>query len=74
MLAQDRTAQFSPRAILIAIAAVAVVVVALAAALAFRLTTTSSVAAPQAPTAVHSQVFTSGSSDSCIHVSHHKGC
>ena len=74
MLAQDRTAQSSPRAILVAIAAVAVVVVALAATLAFRVATTSSVSAPQAPTAVHSQVNTSGSSDSCIYVDHHKGC
>jgi anti-sigma-K factor RskA len=74
MLAQDRTAQLSPRAVLIAVAAIAVVVLALAAGLAIRLATTSSVAAPQAPTTVNSQVSTSGATDSCVHVNHHKGC
>jgi hypothetical protein len=76
MLAQNRTAQLSPRAIVIAIAAITMVVVALAAALAIRLATTSPAAAPQAVTAVHTtQVSASGSDDGgCVHVRLHKGC
>jgi flagellar basal body-associated protein FliL len=75
MLAQDRTAQLSPRAILLALAAVAMVVLAVAAGIAIRWATTSSVAAPQAPTAVQSQVSTSGSDDHCVMVQNdHKGC
>jgi hypothetical protein len=74
MLAQDRTAQLSPRAVLLALAAIAMVVLAVAAGLAIRLATTSSVAAPQASTAVQSQVSTSGAAVGCIRVNGHKAC
>jgi hypothetical protein len=75
MLAQNRTAQLSPRAIVIAIAAITMVIVALAAGLAIRLATTSPAAAPQAVTAVHTQVSATGADDGrCVHVNGHKGC
>jgi hypothetical protein len=75
MLAQDRTAQLSPRTVLLALAAIAMVVLAVAAVIAIRWATTSSVAAPQAPTTVQSQVSTSGSDDHCVMAQNgHKGC
>jgi flagellar basal body-associated protein FliL len=75
MLAQDRTAQLSPRTVLLALAAIAMVVLAVAAGIAIRWATTSSVTAPQAPTAVQSQVTTSGSDGNCeMAQNHHKGC
>jgi hypothetical protein len=74
MLAQNHTAQLSPRAVVIAIAAITMVVVALAAGLAIRLATTSTSVAPQAATAVHTQVSTSGSDGRCVLVQGHKGC
>ncbi len=75
MLAQDRTAQLSPRTVLIALAAIAMVVVAVAAAIAIRWATTSSPAASQSTTAVHTQVSTAGPGDSrCVLVQGHKGC
>jgi hypothetical protein len=75
MLVQDRAAQLSARTLLLALAAIATVVLAVAAVIAIRWATTSSVAAPQAPTAVQSQVSTSGSDDHCVMVQNgHKGC
>jgi Na+/proline symporter len=74
-LAQDRTAQLSPRTALLALAAIAMVVLAVAAVIAIRWATTSSVAAPQAPSAAQSQVSTSGSDNPCVMaLNHHKGC
>jgi hypothetical protein len=74
MLAQDRTAQLSPRTVLLALAAIMVVVLTVAAGVAIRLATTSSVAAPQSPTAVQSQVSTSGAAGGCTWINGHKGC
>jgi hypothetical protein len=75
MLAQDRTAQLSPRTVLVALAAIAMVVLAVAAGIAIRLATTTSVAAPPAQTAVHTQVSAAGPGDGrCVLVQGHKGC
>lgn len=75
MLAQDRTAQLSPRTVLLALAAIAMVVLAVAAVIAIRWATTSTVTTPQASTTVQSQVSASGSDDHCImSLNHHKGC
>jgi hypothetical protein len=74
MLAQDRTAQLSPRTVLVALAAIAMVVLAVAAGIAIRWATTSS-AAPQGSAAVHTQVSSAGPGDGrCVLVQGHKGC
>jgi hypothetical protein len=74
MLAQDRTAQLSPRAVFLALAAVTLVVLAMAAGLVIHLATTSSVAAPQGAATAHSQVSTSGAAGSCMWIHGHKAC
>jgi hypothetical protein len=74
MLAQDRTAQLSPRAVFLALAAVTLVVLAMAAGLVIHLATTSSVAAPQGAATAHSQVSTSGAAGSCMWINGHKAC
>ena len=74
MLAQDRTAQLSPRALFLALAAVTLVVLAMAAGLVIHLATTSSVATPPAPATAHSQVSNSGATGSCIWINGHKAC
>jgi hypothetical protein len=75
MLAQDRSAQLSPRTVLLALAAIAMVVLAVAAVVAIRWATTSTVTTPQAPTTVQSQLSTSGTDDHCVMaLNHHQGC
>ena len=75
MLAQDRTAQLSPRTVLVALAAIAMVVLAVAAAIAIRWATTSTVATSPGTTTVHTQVSSAGPGDGrCVLVQGHKGC
>ena len=73
MLAQNRTAQLSPRAVFLALAAVTLVVLAMAAGLVIYLATTSSLVAPP-PASAHSQVSTSGAAGNCIWINGNKAC